>query len=216
MGSSDQQDISGKSSLISAVLRTLEIDSGMITIDGIDISTIPRQEVRRRLNTLPQEPFFLHGSVRENIDPLQTSNDDRIIEVLRTVRMWDFFESRGGLDSGVNEENLSHGQKQLFCLARAMVKKGSILIMDEATSSVDSEMDELMQRILRKEFEGRTLITVTHRLHTVLDFDQVVLLEKGRIIEIGNPRELLATKSSFHALYESLGHEAIPAEYNDS
>jgi ABC-type multidrug transport system fused ATPase/permease subunit len=188
----------------------------MITIDGIDISTIPRQEVRRRLNTLPQEPFFLHGSVRENIDPLQTSNDDRIIEVLRTVRMWDFFESRGGLDSGVNEENLSHGQKQLFCLARAMVKKGSILIMDEATSSVDSEMDELMQRILRKEFEGRTLITVTHRLHTVLDFDQVVLLEKGRIIEIGNPRELLATKSSFHALYESLGHEAIPAEYNDS
>lgn len=186
----------------------LEIDSGSITIDDVDISKIPRQEVRSRLNTLSQETFFLHGSVRENIDPLETASDERIIEVLRAVSMWDYFESRDGLDGDVEEEKLSHGQRQLFCLARAIIKPGRILIIDEATSSMDSETDELIQRVLRKEFEGRTIITIAHKLHTVLDFDRVLLLEKGRIVETGNPQELLETETSaFRALYESLGED---------
>ncbi|KFY47652.1 hypothetical protein V495_01884 [Pseudogymnoascus sp. VKM F-4514 (FW-929)] len=197
---------SGKSSLISTILRMLEIDSGLITIDDVDISTIPRQEIRSRLNTFSQETFFLHGSVRENIDPLEAASDERIIEVLRAVRMWDCFDLRDGLDGDIEEEKLSHGQRQLFCLARAIIKPGRILIIDEATSSMDSETDELMQQVLRKEFEGRTIIAIAHKLHTVLDFDRVMLLEKGRIIETGNPQELLATEASaFRALYKSLG-----------
>ncbi|OBT74156.1 hypothetical protein VF21_06257 [Pseudogymnoascus sp. 05NY08] len=199
---------SGKSSLISTILRMLEIGSGSITIDDVDISKIPRQEVRSRLNTLSQETFFLHGSVRENVDPLETASDERVIEVLRAVNMWGYFESRDGLDGDVEEEKLSHGQRQLFCLARAIIKPGKILIIDEATSSMDSETDELIQRVLRKEFEGRTIIAIAHKLHTVLDFDRVMLLEKGRIVETGNPQELLETETSaFRALYNSLGKE---------
>ncbi|XP_044717675.1 ABC transporter domain-containing protein [Hirsutella rhossiliensis] len=197
---------SGKSSLVAALLRMLEIESGTITIDGIDISTIPRQAVRGRMNTVPQDPFFLHGNVRLNVDPLESVEDERIIEVLRTLNLWHIFEEHEGLDGEVSEETLSHGQRQLFCLARAMVKPGRIVVMDEATSSVDADTDELMQRVLREELKGRTIITIAHKLHTVLDYDRVVLLDKGRIVETGNPQELLKTPASpFRELYERLG-----------
>jgi len=184
----------------------LEIDSGTISIDGVDVSTISRQEIRRRLITLPQEPFFIHGSVRENIDPQEGATDERIQEVLRSVDMWNFFETRGGLDELLDDDKLSHGQRQLFCLARAILKQGKILIMDEATSSVDSDTDTVMQRVLREEFAGRTMIAIAHKLQTILDFDRVLLLDKGQIVETGNPQELLANDTSaFRALYESLG-----------
>ncbi|KAJ6446709.1 Canalicular multispecific organic anion transporter 2 [Purpureocillium lavendulum] len=197
---------SGKSSLVSSMLRMLELDSGTITIDGVDVSTIPRQEIRRRLITLPQEPFFLHGTVRENIDPQEEATDERIEAVLRSVDMWEFIESRGGLEELLDDDKLSHGQRQLFCLARAILKRGKILIMDEATSSVDSETDAVMQRVLREEFAGRTIVAIAHKLQTILDFDRILLLDKGNIIETGNPQELLADEvSAFHALHESLG-----------
>lgn len=132
--------LSGKSSLVSTLLRMLELEAGTISIDSINISTIPRQEVRRRLNTLPQEPFFLQGSVRDNIDPLHMASDDRIVTVLRTVYLWQVFEAHGGLDADMSEELLSHGQRQLFCLGRAIVKPGSVFIMDEATSRYVSRL----------------------------------------------------------------------------
>lgn len=184
----------------------LEVDSGTISIDGVDVSTISRQEIRCRLITLPQEPFFIHGSVRENIDPQEGAADERIQEVLRSVDMWNFFETRGGLDELLDDDKLSHGQRQLFCLARAILKQGKILIMDEATSSVDSDTDTVMQRVLREEFAGRTMVAIAHKLQTILDFDRVLLLDKGQIVETGNPQELLANDTSaFRALYESLG-----------
>ncbi|TWU72930.1 hypothetical protein ED733_000994 [Metarhizium rileyi] len=195
---------SGKSSLLLTIVRMLELDEGRITIDKHDISKVPREELRKRLNTLPQEPFFLYGSVRENIDPLQISTDERIVETLRSVHLWDLLESRGGLDAPLSEDALSHGQRQLFCLARAIARPGSIVIIDEATSSVDSETDELMQRVLREELKGRTLIAVAHKLQSVLDFDRIVLINKGKIVESGNPQDLLATPmSAFHKLYNS-------------
>ncbi|KAH0593670.1 hypothetical protein MHUMG1_08420 [Metarhizium humberi] len=200
---------SGKSSLLLTILRMLELDAGSITIDGYNTSKISREELRRRLNTLPQEPFFLHGSVRENVDPLQISTDERIIETLRAVQLWDMLESRGGLDAPVSEDSLSHGQRQLFCLARAIARPGNIVIIDEATSSVDSETDELMQRVLRQELDGRTLIAVAHKLHTVTDFDRIVLINKGKVVESGNPGELLANPTSaFYKLYTSGGNAA--------
>lgn len=125
---------SGKTSLISTLLRLLELDTGSVTIDGVDISTIPRQEVRLRLNTLPQEPFFLQASIRDNVDLLHLSDDESIIAALRSVNLWQMLEERGGLDEMISEELLSHGQRQLFCLARAIVKPSSIVIIDEATS----------------------------------------------------------------------------------
>ncbi|KFG85665.1 ABC transporter [Metarhizium anisopliae] len=196
---------SGKTSLISTLLRLLELDTGSVTIDGVDISTIPRQEVRLRLNTLPQEPFFLQASIRDNVDLLHLSDDESIIAALRSVNLWQMLEERGGLDEMISEELLSHGQRQLFCLARAIVKPSSIVIIDEATSSVNSDEEEIMERFLQDDFRGRTIIAVAHKLHTVLDFDRVVLMDKGHILENGNPRELLAnSESAFHSLYMSL------------
>lgn len=181
------------------------MDSGTILIDGTDISTIPRQQVRSRLNTLPQEPFFLYGTVRDNVDPLKLADDETVIGALQAVGLWDFLESRGGLDEEVGEDKLSHGQRQLFCLARAVVKQGNILIMDEATSSVDAETDKVMEDVIREKFKGITVIAIAHKLDTVLDYDRVVLLDKGEVIETGNPKELLAApNSAFYELYNKL------------
>ncbi|KAJ5053427.1 hypothetical protein NUH16_010499 [Penicillium rubens] len=120
---------SGKSSLVSTLLRMLEFQSGSICVDDIDISTITRQAVRSRFNSLPQDPFFLQGTVRENLDPLRVATGERLVEALQSVRIWDFCESRGGLDEDMNEGTLSHGQRQLFCLVRAVINPGSVLIM---------------------------------------------------------------------------------------
>ncbi|TVY14013.1 Canalicular multispecific organic anion transporter 1 [Lachnellula arida] len=190
---------SGKSSLVSTILRMLELDNGSITIDGIEISTIPRHEIRGRLNTLPQEPFFLHGDVRLNIDPLENKDDDEIIEALEGVGLWDYFKSKGGLDEELVDDTLSNGQRQLFCLAGQDAY--------EATSSVDSETDELMQKIIRAEFKDQTIIAIAHKLHTILDFDKVAVLDKGKLVEYNAPHTLLQTDgSAFKALYGSSLH----------
>ncbi|KAG6008111.1 hypothetical protein E4U21_004993 [Claviceps maximensis] len=200
---------SGKSSLLLTILGMLELEAGTITIDGYNTSRVSRGELRKRLNTLPQEPFFLQGNVRDNVDPLRLSTDERIIEALCTVRLWEILENRGGLGAPLNEDELSHGQRQLFCLARAIARPGKIVIVDEATSSVDSETDELMQRVLREELQGRTLIAVAHKLHTVLEYDRIVLIDKGSIVEIGKPRDLLEEpNSAFYKLYTSTASDS--------
>jgi ABC-type multidrug transport system fused ATPase/permease subunit len=191
--------------LISTLLRLLDLESGIIFIDGVDISTIPRQVVRQQINTVSQEPFFLHGTVRENIDPFDTATDERIAEVLHDMGMWELFEARGGLDGDMNDETLSHGQRQLFCLGRAVIRSGRIVVMDEAMSSVDADTEQLMQRIIDSEFRGRTILAIVHKLHTILDFDRVILLDKGTVVETGNPRELLARENSaFQTLYNKM------------
>ena len=192
---------SGKSSLVLSLFRMIELQEGSIIIDGIDISALPRDVVRSRLNAIPQEPFFLSGSIRLNLDPYEKSSDGVLIEALKKVQLWQTIDSQGGLSADFNIDMLSHGQRQLFCLARAILRSGNIVVLDEATSSVDRQTDELMQRVIREEFADRTIIVVAHRLDTILDFDRVAVLDDGMLVEYDSPTTLLRTDSAFRRLY---------------
>lgn len=192
---------SGKTSLIMSIFRLADLTSGSILIDGIDISQIPRQEIRSRINGVSQSPLLIQGSVRKNIDPTGHCSDHSIMAALKTVQLSTKVQEKGGLDTDIDELFLSQGQKQLFCLARATIRSGNILVLDEATSSVDARTDEIMQRIIREKFAKHTIITVAHKLETILDYDRVIVLDSGHIIESENPHNLLASNSHFSSLY---------------
>lgn len=215
---------SGKSSLILTIFRMIELSSGSISIDGVDLSTIPRQEIRSRITGVAQDPFLIKGSVRLNADPGSACTDEAIRDALKIVQLLHIIDEKGGLDVKVEELHLSHGQKQLFCLARAMLRPSTILVLDEATSkyacpnlhhsskkdrfrltdsynSVDTKTDEIMQRVIREKFSNHTVLAVAHKLDTILDFDKVAMLEGGRLIEFDDPYTLLSTDSAFNRLY---------------
>ncbi|KFY37136.1 hypothetical protein V494_04888 [Pseudogymnoascus sp. VKM F-4513 (FW-928)] len=172
---------SGKSSLILAILRLLSIRSGSITIDDVDISRIPRAVVRSRITTIPQDPVFLPSSIRSNLDPHHCSNDETITTALFRVGLWKVVEAHEGLNTDIAQLPLSHGQKQMLCLARAMLAKSKILILDEATSSMDVEMEALMKDILTKEFGNCTVLAVAHRMDMIAGFDRILVMESGRV-----------------------------------
>jgi ATP-binding cassette, subfamily C (CFTR/MRP), member 1 len=192
---------SGKSSLVASLFRLLETTQGATTIDNVDISTLPREDVRSRVIALPQDPFFLKGTIRENIDPTNQASDLVIEGALRKVQLWDIVSSSDAasnacLERPLDPESLlSQGQQQLFCLARAIVRHchspSKIVVLDEPTASVDLETDELMQRVIRQEFAGCTIIAVAHRLRTIMDFDIVVVMERGEIGRTGKPEDVI-------------------------
>lgn len=195
---------SGKSSLITTLFRMLELSEGSsIMIDGVDISTLPRQLVRERLNAIPQEPIFIKGTVRSNADPYSIHSDAAIIAAIQKVHLWPLVFSKGGLDVQLDAEFFSHGQRQLFCLARAILRQSKVVILDEVTSSVDKNSDILMQRVIREEFASCTIIAVAHRLDTILDFDRIALLAGGELVEFDRPEVLLGRESAFRELYNS-------------
>ncbi|CZR60647.1 related to multidrug resistance protein [Phialocephala subalpina] len=195
---------SGKSTLLSVLLRLVDMTAGTIKIDNLDLSLLPRETIRSRITAIPQDPFILAGSVRLNADPTSTSSDSDIITALTKVNLWPLLSSRGGLDADMSANPLSQGQQQIFCLARAMLRSGNgtedggnrILVLDEATSNVDAETDKLMQKLVREEFGKYTILTVAHRLDTILDADRVVVMEGGRVVEMGSPSELLKMDDS--------------------
>jgi ABC-type multidrug transport system fused ATPase/permease subunit len=177
------------------------MDSGTIKIDNFDLQVIPREIIRSRIVTIPQDPFMLAGSVRLNADPASLTSDEAIITALTKVGLWDILSSRGGLEADMTTNPLSHGQQQIFCLARAMLRTGSrILVLDEATSNVDAETDKLMQRLIREEFVEWTILTVAHRLDTILDSDKILVLDGGRVVQFGEPEELLSVEGPFREL----------------
>ncbi|KAM5374183.1 hypothetical protein ACJZ2D_006643 [Fusarium nematophilum] len=195
---------SGKSSFVQALLRMAEITNGRITLDGEDISLIPRSLIRQRLSCLTQDPFLFSDTIRFNADPLNKYADDEIRRALDRVGIWSVIQSKAGetdpLDEKMDENFLSHGQRQLFCLARALLKKSSLLILDEPTSSVDTQTDARIQEVIRSEFTDCSVIMIAHRIDTLLDFDKVAVLDRGTLVEFGAPRELLAGEGAFSRL----------------
>lgn len=192
----------------------IEINHGSIIVDSLNVLTIPRQLVRMSLNVIPQDPYFLHGTIRLNLDPYETASTIEITTALHRADLWEIIEDNGGLEAEMNTNFLSHGQRQLFCLVRAMLRPGKILILDEATSSVDMETDRLMQKIIREDFAGHTIIAIAHRIGTLFDFDKVVVMDKEKVIECDSPTELLSCNSVFKDLYKKDREETSSREEN--
>ncbi|KAF9112068.1 hypothetical protein BGX27_004016 [Mortierella sp. AM989] len=187
----------------------VEEDGGSIWIDGVDISTIGLNQLRQHLAIIPQDPTLFVGTVRENLDPFDELEDVQLWEALERAHLKDHISSlAGGLSFKVsqNGDNFSVGQRSLICLARALLRKTKILVLDEATAAVDVETDELIQRTIRKEFKDRTILTIAHRIKTVMDSDKILVLEKGRTSEFDTPSVLLQnTNSLFYSLAKQAG-----------
>eukprot|EP00258_Populus_trichocarpa_P046275 XP_024462294.1 putative ABC transporter C family member 15 isoform X2 [Populus trichocarpa] len=190
---------SGKSTLIQALFRVIEPSGGQILIDGLDISKIGLRDLRSKLGIIPQDPTLFRGTVRTNLDPLEKHSDQEIWEVLNKCRLADIVKrDKRLLDAPVSEdgENWSVGQRQLVCLARVLLKKRRILVLDEATASIDIETDNIIQGTIREETSRCTVITVAHRIPTVIDNDLILVLEDGKVVEYDSPVKLLKDNSS--------------------
>ncbi|XP_041631913.1 multidrug resistance-associated protein 1 isoform X1 [Drosophila kikkawai] len=194
----------GKSSLTLALFRIIEAAGGRISIDGVDIATMGLHMLRSRLTIIPQDPVLFSGSLRVNLDPFEIKTDDEIWKALELSHLKSFVKSlAAGLNHEIAEggENLSVGQRQLVCLARALLRKTKVLVLDEATAAVDLETDDLIQKTIRTEFRDCTVLTIAHRLNTILDSDKVIVLDKGQITEFASPTELLDNpKSAFYSM----------------
>ncbi|KNE72664.1 hypothetical protein AMAG_16423 [Allomyces macrogynus ATCC 38327] len=192
----------GKSSLTLALFRIIEATSGRITIDGLDIAQLGLQDLRTRLTILPQDPIIFHASVRDNLDPTGANDDAAVWRALDSAGLADFIrELEGQLDAPLTAASMSVGQSQLLCLARALLRKTKILVLDEATASVDPQTDEIVQKTIRREFAGCTILTIAHRVATVMDYDKILTLDHGKVVEFDSPEALLADQESvFYSL----------------
>ncbi|XP_054158572.1 ATP-binding cassette sub-family C member 4-like [Oppia nitens] len=192
----------GKSSIISALFRLTEPTSGQILIDGIDIQSIGLHDLRRKISIIPQEPILFTGSVRKNLDPFDEHPDYRLWSALDEVQLRDAVNQLPDMLDGMVSEggsNFSVGQRQLICLARAILRNNRILVLDEATANVDHQTDALIQRTIRDKFCNCTVITIAHRLNTIIDSDKVLVLDEGKVIEYGIPYILLKSGNSLFA-----------------
>ncbi|XP_018573016.1 multidrug resistance-associated protein 7 [Anoplophora glabripennis] len=188
----------GKSSLISALFRLVEVASGSICIDSVDIRRISLASLRSRMFCIPQDPFLFDGTIRENLDPLGEFREDEIWTALNKVNLVGTIQALGGLENKVDGSgaNFSVGQKQLICLARAVLHNAKVLCIDEATANVDHETDRLIQQTLRSAFRKSTVVTIAHRVQTIFDSDRVLVMSDGRVVEFDSPENLLADANS--------------------
>ncbi|XP_042496376.1 ABC transporter C family member 3-like [Macadamia integrifolia] len=193
---------SGKSTLVQALFRMIEPTSGHIRIDDINISKVGLHDLRSRLSIIPQDPTMFEGTLRSNLDPLGEYSDEQIWEALDRCQLSDEVRKKEGkLDYAVTEngENWSMGQRQLVCLGRILLKRSKVLVLDEATASVDTTTDYLIQQTLNQQFSGSTVITIAHKITSILDIDMILLLDNGSILEYDSPARLLENKSSLFA-----------------
>ncbi|XP_059141154.1 multidrug resistance-associated protein 1-like [Physella acuta] len=199
----------GKSSLTQALFRLVEPAGGKIIIDKMDISQLGLHDLRSKITILPQDPVIFEGTLRTNLDPFSEFGEDALWVALEHAHLKSFVESLPDkLDHQCGEggENLSVGQRQLLCLGRALLRKTKILILDEATAAVDMETDELIQTTIRQEFHDCTILTIAHRLNTVMDYDRILVLDKGEVREYDTPQNLLKnTDGIFYSMAKTAG-----------
>ncbi|OAY77163.1 ABC transporter C family member 14 [Ananas comosus] len=202
---------SGKSTLIQALFRLVEPCGGNIIIDGVDICTLGLHDLRSRFGIIPQEPVLFEGTIRSNIDPIGQYSDDEIWQALERCQLKDAVASKPEkLDALVvdNGENWSVGQRQLICLGRVILKRSRILFMDEATASVDSQTDAVIQKIIREDFSACTIISIAHRIPTVMDCDRVLVIDAGLAKEFDKPSNLIERPSLFGALVQEYANRS--------
>ena len=190
---------SGKSSLMIALFRISELeDGGFIKVDGVNIREIGTAALRLNVSIIPQDPVMFSNTIRYNIDPFAEKTDEELWAVLKKVEMG---EAIAGLPKGLDDivaeggENFSQGQRQLLCIARSLLRKPKILVMDEATASIDNETDATIQRMIRENFQDATVLTIAHRLNTIMDSDRILVLDDGHIVELDTPENLMAKES---------------------
>ncbi|KAF2810073.1 P-loop containing nucleoside triphosphate hydrolase protein [Mytilinidion resinicola] len=213
----------GKSSIMSTLFRLVELSGGSITIDGVDISTIGLHDLRSKLAIIPQDPTLFRGTIRSNLDPFDEHTDLELWSALRQADLvgaettLDDKTGRIHLDSTVEEEglNFSLGQRQLMALARALVRGSQIIVCDEATSSVDFETDQKIQRTIVDGFKGKTLLCIAHRLKTIIGYDRICVMDAGRIAELDTPLNLYDMGGIFRGMCDrsSIRREDFFVEY---
>ncbi|KAI4887709.1 hypothetical protein NFI96_025031, partial [Prochilodus magdalenae] len=198
----------GKSSLTLGLFRIIEAAQGEIRIDGVNIADMGLHELRSRITIIPQDPVLFSGSLRMNLDPFDGYSDEEVWRALELAHLKNFVS---GLPDKLNHEcseggeNLSLGQRQLVCLARALLRKTKILVLDEATAAVDLETDNLIQSTIRTQFDDCTVLTIAHRLNTIMDYTRVLVLDKGQMAEFDSPSNLLAKKGIFYKMAKDSG-----------
>ncbi|QKX61616.1 uncharacterized protein TRUGW13939_08768 [Talaromyces rugulosus] len=194
----------GKSSLALALIRALRPDTGHVEIDGVDIRSLPLEQLRQAITLVPQDPQLFEGTIRDNLDPLQMHSNAELVSLLRDMHV------SQATDSYLNQAatTLSRGQRQLLCIVRGILRKTRILVLDEATASLDHDTDAAIQATLRISIaQGTTVLTIAHRLHTVADYDKLVVLDGGRVVEDGPVAELLERRAAFWRLCEEAGYQ---------
>jgi ATP-binding cassette subfamily C (CFTR/MRP) protein 1 len=199
----------GKSSLIQALFRMVEAERGQIIIDGLNVKTVGLKDLRSNLAIIPQDPTLFTGTIRSNLDPFDQYDDQAIWRALEACYMKTAVEQMEQKLEGIvteNGENLSVGQRQLMCLGRALLRNARILVMDEATAAVDLETDALIQKTIREQFVDRTVLTIAHRLNTIIDNDKILVMDQGKVAEYDSPDALRQNTSSiFYSLLKESG-----------
>lgn len=211
----------GKSTIITALFRFLDPETGSITIDGIDITKIGLRNLREAITIIPQDPTLFTGTIRTNLDPFNQFTDEQIFEALTRVNLVGANE-RDSADDASNENqnkfldiestiteggnNLSQGQRQLMCLARSLLKSPKVMLLDEATASIDYKSDSMIQQTIRDEFSGSTILTIAHRLRSIIDYDKILVMDAGKVVEYDEPYVLIANKETlFYSMCENSG-----------
>lgn len=189
----------GKSSIAQALFRFAHID-GCIEIDGIDIMSVDLTQLRRSITIIAQESILFSGTVRDNMDPLREYSDADVWHALEEVDLKHVISrNKDGLAANITNggANFSLGQRQLICLARAVLRQNQIVILDEATASIDGETDKIVQRMISEKFANSTVLTITHRIHSVMNYDKILVMDAGRAVEYDSPNRLMQQNDGF-------------------